>query len=112
MKTLLAIALAAAALTIGTATVAPISSTAVAGGGGPPAIVTGVDSLSPLIKTYGSYRDPYYRPYRDPYYRPYRHGYGYNDYGYWPYGNYPVSPLEVPPDPDGNCGWPCGGDQE
>ena len=31
MKTLLAIALAAAALTIGTATVAPISSTAVAG---------------------------------------------------------------------------------
>jgi hypothetical protein len=35
MKTLLAIALAAAALTIGTATVAPISSTAVAGGGGP-----------------------------------------------------------------------------
>jgi hypothetical protein len=76
------------------------------------AIVTGVDSLPPLIKTYGSYRDPYYRPYRDPYYRPYRHGYGYNDYGYWRYGNYPVSPLEVPPDPDGNCGWPCGGDQE
>lgn len=35
MKTLLAIALAAAALTIGTATVAPISGTAVAGGGGP-----------------------------------------------------------------------------
>jgi hypothetical protein len=35
MKTSLAIALAAAALTIGTATVAPISSTAVAGGGGP-----------------------------------------------------------------------------
>ena len=35
MKTLLAIALAAAALTVGTATVAPISSTAVAGGGGP-----------------------------------------------------------------------------
>ena len=35
MKTLLAITLAAAALTIGTATVAPISSTAVAGGGGP-----------------------------------------------------------------------------
>ena len=35
MKTLLAIALAAAALTIGVATVAPISSTAVAGGGGP-----------------------------------------------------------------------------
>ena len=35
MKTLLAIALAVAALTIGTATVAPISSTAVAGGGGP-----------------------------------------------------------------------------
>jgi len=35
MKTLLAIALAAAALTIGTATVAPISSTAVARGGGP-----------------------------------------------------------------------------
>jgi hypothetical protein len=34
MKTLLAITLAAA-LTIGTATVAPISSTAVAGGGGP-----------------------------------------------------------------------------
>ena len=38
--------------------------------------------------------------------------YGYNDYGYWPYGNNPVSPLEVPPDPDGTCGWPCGGDQE
>ena len=35
MKTLLAIALAAAVLTIGTATVAPISSIAVAGGGGP-----------------------------------------------------------------------------
>ena len=35
MKTLLAIALAAAALTIGTATIAPISSTAVAGGGDP-----------------------------------------------------------------------------
>ena len=35
MKTLLAVALAAAALTIGTATLAPISSTAVAGGGGP-----------------------------------------------------------------------------
>jgi len=35
MKTLLAIALAAAALMIGTATVAPISGTAVAGGGGP-----------------------------------------------------------------------------
>ena len=35
MKTLVAIVLAAAALTIGTATVAPISGTAVAGGGGP-----------------------------------------------------------------------------
>ena len=35
MKTLLAIVLAATALTIGAATVAPISSTAVAGGGGP-----------------------------------------------------------------------------
>ena len=35
MKTSLAIALAVAALTIGTATMAPISSTAVAGGGGP-----------------------------------------------------------------------------
>jgi hypothetical protein len=35
MKTLLAIALAAAALTIGTATVAPISSTAIAGGDKP-----------------------------------------------------------------------------
>ena len=35
MKTLLAIALAVAALTIGTATIAPISSTAVAGRGGP-----------------------------------------------------------------------------
>jgi hypothetical protein len=35
MKTLLAIALVAAALTIGAATVAPISGTAVAGGGGP-----------------------------------------------------------------------------
>ena len=35
MKTLLAITLAAAALTISAATVAPISSTAVAGGGGP-----------------------------------------------------------------------------
>ena len=35
MKTLLAIALTVAALTIGTATVAPISSTAIAGGGGP-----------------------------------------------------------------------------
>ena len=35
MKTLLAIALAAAALTIGAATVAPISGTAVAGNGGP-----------------------------------------------------------------------------
>ena len=35
MKPLLAIALVAAALTIGTATVAPISGTAVAGGGGP-----------------------------------------------------------------------------
>ena len=35
MKTLLAIVLLAAALTIGTATVAPISGTAVAGGGGP-----------------------------------------------------------------------------
>src|SRR6476646_5368438 len=35
MKTSLAIVLAVAALTIGTATVPPISSTAVAGGGGP-----------------------------------------------------------------------------
>jgi hypothetical protein len=35
MKTSLAIVLAVAALTIGTATVAPISSPAVAGGGGP-----------------------------------------------------------------------------
>ena len=35
MKTSLAIVLAVAALTIGTATVAPFSSTAVAGGGGP-----------------------------------------------------------------------------
>lgn len=35
MKTLLTIALVAAALTIGTAAVAPISGTAVAGGGGP-----------------------------------------------------------------------------
>jgi hypothetical protein len=35
MKTLLAIALAAAALTIGAATVAPISSTAIAGGDKP-----------------------------------------------------------------------------
>lgn len=35
MKTLLAIALAATTLTIGTATVAPISGTALAGGGGP-----------------------------------------------------------------------------
>jgi len=35
MKTSLAIALAVAALTIGTASVAPISSTALAGGGGP-----------------------------------------------------------------------------
>jgi hypothetical protein len=35
MKTLLAIALAAAALTIGTVTVAPISSTAIAGGDKP-----------------------------------------------------------------------------
>jgi len=35
MKTLLTIALVAAALTIGTAGVAPISGTAVAGGGGP-----------------------------------------------------------------------------
>jgi hypothetical protein len=35
MKTLLAIALVAAALTIGATTVAPISSLAVAGGGGP-----------------------------------------------------------------------------
>ena len=35
MKTSLAIMLAAAALTIGTATISPISSTAVAGGGGP-----------------------------------------------------------------------------
>jgi hypothetical protein len=35
MKTSLVIALAAAALTIGTATVAPISGTAVAGGFGP-----------------------------------------------------------------------------
>ena len=35
MKTSLAIVLAVAALTIGTATMAPISSTAVAGGGGP-----------------------------------------------------------------------------
>ena len=35
MKTLLAIALVAAALTIGTAVVGPISGTAVAGGGGP-----------------------------------------------------------------------------
>jgi len=35
MKTSLAIVLAAAALTIGTATVAPISSIAIAGGGGP-----------------------------------------------------------------------------
>ena len=35
MKTSLAIVLAVAALTIGTATVAPISSTAIAGGGGP-----------------------------------------------------------------------------
>jgi hypothetical protein len=35
MKTSLAIVLAVAALTIGTATMGPISSTAVAGGGGP-----------------------------------------------------------------------------
>ena len=35
MKTSLAIVLAVAALTIGTATMAPISSIAVAGGGGP-----------------------------------------------------------------------------
>ncbi len=35
MKTLLAIVLAVAALTIGTATVAPISSTAIAGGNKP-----------------------------------------------------------------------------
>ena len=35
MKTLLAIALTVAALTIGTATVAPISSTAIAGGDKP-----------------------------------------------------------------------------
>jgi hypothetical protein len=35
MKSLLAIMLAATALTIGAATMAPISSTAVAGGGGP-----------------------------------------------------------------------------
>ena len=35
MKTSLAIALAVAALTIGSATVTPISSTAFAGGGGP-----------------------------------------------------------------------------
>ena len=35
MKTSLAIVLAVAALTIGTATVSPISSTAIAGGGGP-----------------------------------------------------------------------------
>ena len=35
MKTLLAIALTVAALTIGTATVAPISSTAIAGGNKP-----------------------------------------------------------------------------
>ena len=35
MKTSLAIMLAVAALTIGAATIAPISSTAVAGGGGP-----------------------------------------------------------------------------
>jgi hypothetical protein len=35
MKTSLAIILAVAAMTIGTATVPPISSTAVAGGGGP-----------------------------------------------------------------------------
>lgn len=34
MKTLLAIALTVAALTIGTATVSPISSTAIAAGGG------------------------------------------------------------------------------
>jgi hypothetical protein len=35
MKTSLAIVLAVAALTIGTTTMAPISSTAIAGGGGP-----------------------------------------------------------------------------
>ena len=35
MKTLLAVALVAAALTIGTATAVPISGTAFAGGGGP-----------------------------------------------------------------------------
>jgi hypothetical protein len=35
MKTLLAIALTAATLTIGTATMAPISGIALAGGGGP-----------------------------------------------------------------------------
>ena len=35
MKTSLATVLAVAALTIGTATVSPISSTAIAGGGGP-----------------------------------------------------------------------------
>jgi hypothetical protein len=52
MKTLLAIALAAAALTIGTATVAPIFSTAVAGGGGawqPPDKWCGAAACAPRI---------------------------------------------------------------
>jgi hypothetical protein len=35
MKTLLAIALATATLTVGAATIAPLSGTALAGGGGP-----------------------------------------------------------------------------
>ena len=57
MKTLLAIALAVAALTIGTASVAPISSTAFAGGGGPDKWC-GAPACPPKQTQSGTHRGP------------------------------------------------------
>ena len=56
MKTLLAIALAVAALTIAAATVAPISSTAVAAGGGGPDKWCGAAVCPPKQTQSGTYR--------------------------------------------------------
>ena len=55
MKTSLAIVLAVAALTIGTATVAPISSPAVAGGGGPDKWC-GAAACPPNLQQLGTHR--------------------------------------------------------
>jgi hypothetical protein len=57
MKTTLAIALAVAALTIGSATVTPISSTAFAGGGGPDKWC-GAAVCPPKQKLSATYRRP------------------------------------------------------